>query len=248
MTDNAPVALITGAAHRLGAQTATELHHKGWTVIIHYRSREEQARALADSLNAQRSDSAFMVQGDLEQMDDISRIARQAVSFTGRLDGLVNNASAFFPTPVSEASEGDWNTLMNANLKAPFFLVQACLPALRQQRGGVVNMIDIYAERPLEDHPIYCASKAGLAALTRSLAKDLAPDIRVNGVSPGAILWPEQEDAMVQEHKDRILGKTPLQRTGDPTDIARTIAFLLCDAPYITGHIIPVDGGRSLSI
>jgi pteridine reductase len=189
-----------------------------------------------------------MVQGDLEQMDDISRIARQAVSFTGRLDGLVNNASAFFPTPVSEASEDDWNTLMNANLKAPLFLVQACLPALRQHRGGVVNMIDIYAERPLDDHPIYCASKAGLAALTRSLAKDLAPDIRVNGVSPGAILWPEQKDAMVQEHKDRILGKTPLQRTGDPTDIARTIAFLLCDAPYITGHIIPVDGGRSLSI
>lgn len=248
MTTNAPVALITGAAHRLGAQTASELHHKGWCVVIHYRNREQQARALADRLNEQRPDSAFIVQGDLEQQEDIGRIARHAVSCTGRLDGLVNNASAFFPTPVSKASEDDWNTLINTNLKAPFFLVQACLPALRQHRGGVVNMIDIYADRPLEEHPIYCASKAGLAALTRSLAKDLAPEIRVNGVSPGAILWPEQENATAREPKDRILGKTPLQRTGDPTDIARTIAFLLCDAPYITGHIIPVDGGRSLSI
>lgn len=248
MTDNAPVALITGAAHRLGAQTATELHLMGWSVVIHYRSREEQARALSDQLNEQRTDSAFIVQGDLAHHDDINRIARQAVSFKGRLDGLVNNASAFFPTPITEADEDDWDTLINANLKAPFFLVKACLPALRQHRGGVVNLIDIYAERPLSDHPIYCASKAGLAALTRSLAKDLAPDIRVNGVSPGAILWPEQPDAEDQEHKDRILGKTPLQRSGDPSDIARTIAFLLCHAPYITGHIIPVDGGRSLSI
>ena len=248
MTDNAPVALITGAAHRLGAQTATELHHKGWTVIIHYRSREEQARALADSLNAQRSDSAFMVQGDLEQMDDISRIARQAVSFTGRLDGLVNNASAFFPTPVSEAGEDNWNTLMNANLKSPFFLVQACLPALRQHRGGVVNMIDIYSEKPLKDHPLYCASKAGLAALTRSWAKDLAPDVRVNGVSPGAILWPEGESAVDAAHQQAILDKTPQARTGNPADIAGAIAYLVCDAPFITGQILSVDGGRSLNM
>lgn len=248
MTRQAPIALITGAAHRLGAETAEELHRRGWSVIVHYRSRQQQAQALIDRLNSNRPGSAFGVQGDLTLKEDISRIAQEAVTFTGRLDGLVNNASAFFSTPVNEASEQDWEELINTNLKAPFFLIQACLPALRQHRGGVINLIDIYAERPLADHPIYCASKAGLAALTRSCATDLAPDIRVNGVSPGAILWPEQGDAVGQAHQQSILDRTPLQRTGEPGDIARTIAFLLCDAPFITGHIIPVDGGRSLSI
>ncbi|HET8802279.1 MAG TPA: pteridine reductase [Marinobacter sp.] len=247
-TPPAPVALITGAAHRLGARTAQVLHQRGWRVIIHYRSREQQANTLAGDLNQQRENSALAIQADLGQMGEIRRLGEEATAQWGRLDGLINNASVFYPTPTPEAREDDWNTILNTNLKAPFFLLQTCLPALRAARGSVVNMIDIYSERPLPDHPLYCASKAGLAALTRSWAKDLAPDIRVNGVSPGAILWPEGGGEIDEQHQQTILDKTALARTGSPDDIAETIAFLINDAPFITGQILPVDGGRSLNM
>jgi pteridine reductase len=161
---------------------------------------------------------------------------------------LVNNASVFYPNPMEDADGDAWDTVMGTNLRAPFFLVQACLPALRHSRGAIVNLIDIYSQRPLNDHPLYCASKAGLAALTQSWAKDLAPDVRVNGVSPGAILWPEGDAGMDPQQQQAILNKTPLQRTGEPGDIAGAIAFLLCDAPFITGQILAVDGGRSLNM
>lgn len=248
MIDTAPVALITGAAHRLGAHTARKLHQRGWNVAIHCRSRREQAKTLADELNTLRHDSARVVQADLSRADEVEALAQEAVAQWQRLDALVNNASVFYPNPVAEATLADWDTVMHTNLRAPFLLLQACLPALKQHSGAVVNLIDIYSERPLPDHPLYCASKAGLASMTRSWAKDLAPDIRVNGVSPGAILWPEGDAAIDESYQQSILAKTPLARTGTPDDIAGAIVFLICDAPFITGQIISVDGGRSLNM
>ncbi|ADP98759.1 pteridine reductase [Marinobacter adhaerens] len=248
MPSTTPVALITGAAHRLGAQTARTLHERGWNLVIHYRSREEQANSLIAQMNRERPDSACALRADLSQLAGVDQLASDAVAQWGRLDALVNNASVFYPTPTADATEDDWDTILNTNLRAPFFLLQKCLAELRRNRGSVVNLIDIYSERPIDDHPLYCATKAGLAALTRSWAKDLAPDVRVNGVSPGAILWPEGEAEMDQSAQQAILQKTPLARTGNPDDISKTIAFLICDAPFITGQIISVDGGRSLNM
>ena len=248
MDSPTPVALVTGAAHRLGAHTARHLHRRGWNLVIHYRSRQDQAQALANELNKVRDNSAITLQADLSRPDQIAPLAENAIATWGRLDGLVNNASVFYPNSMEDADGDDWDTVMGTNLRAPFFLVQACLPALRKSRGAIVNLIDIYSQRPLADHPLYCASKAGLAALTQSWAKDLAPDVRVNGVSPGAILWPEGDAGMDPQQQQAILNKTPLQRTGEPADIAGAIAFLLCDAPFITGQILAVDGGRSLNM
>ncbi|WP_148864106.1 pteridine reductase [Marinobacter fonticola] len=247
MTDS-PVALITGAAHRLGAATARRLHLRGFRVLIHYRSRQAEAQSLADELNQDRAESAAILQADLADTDSVKRLAKDACRHWRRLDTLINNASVFYPTPTSEARIDDWSQMMDTNLRAPFLLGQACLESLQTSRGSIVNLIDIYAERPLGNHPIYCASKAGLAMLTRAWAKDLGPDVRVNGVSPGAILWPEDESAVENSHRDQILAATSLKRVGSAEDIAGAIAYLVCDAPYITGHILPVDGGRSLNI
>ncbi|NMT62166.1 pteridine reductase [Marinobacter orientalis] len=248
MDSPTPVVLITGAAHRLGAHTARHLHQRGWNLVIHYRSREAEANRLCVELNGIRQESAVIVQADLASPEQTESLANKAVSVWGRLDGLVNNASAFYPNPTVEASADDWATIMNTNLRAPFFLGQGCLPALKESRGAIVNMIDIYSQRPLADHPLYCASKAGLASLTMSWAKDLAPEVRVNGVSPGAILWPEGDAAIDGAYQQSILARTPLARTGAPEDIAGAVAFLLCDAPFVTGQILAVDGGRSLNI
>jgi len=248
MTDKTPVALVTGAARRLGAQTARALHQRGWNLLVHYHSHKEDADALVAELNALRPDSACALGADLSSMEDVEKLAETAIARWARLDGLVNNASVFYPTPVSGASTGDWDRILHTNLRAPFFLLQKCLPALSKNGGCVVNLIDIYSEKPLPDHPLYCASKAGLAALTRSWARDLAPAIRVNGVSPGAILWPEGDTPLPEQYQQSILEKTPLARTGKPADIARTIVFLMCDAPFITGQIVSVDGGRSLNM
>jgi len=248
MDSPAPVALITGAAHRLGAHTARHLHGRGWNIVIHYRSRQDQAEALKSELNALREHSAVILQADLSEPDSIAPLAEQAIAAWGRLSGLVNNASVFYPNPTEEARNQDWDAVMDTNLRAPFFLGQACLPALRESGGAIVNLIDIYSQRPLADHPLYCASKAGLASLTLSWAKDLAPEVRVNGVSPGAILWPEGDAEIDPQYQQSILAKTPLAKTGQPDDIAGAIAFLLCDAPFITGQILSVDGGRSLNM
>jgi pteridine reductase len=248
MDSPAPVALITGAAHRLGAHTAHHLHNRGWNIVIHYRSRQEQAQALANELNDLRAHSAVALQADLSSPDEIAPLAEQAIAAWGRLDGLVNSASVFYPNPTEKAQNEDWDAIMSTNLRAPFFLGQACLAALRSTGGAIVNMIDIYSERPLANHPLYCASKAGLASLTQSWAKDLAPEVRVNGVSPGAILWPEGDAEMDPQQQQSILDRTPLATTGKPEDIAGAIAFLLCDAPFITGQILSVDGGRSLNM
>ncbi|SDW11937.1 pteridine reductase [Marinobacter mobilis] len=248
MPEQAPVVLITGAAHRLGAATALRLHQHGWRVLIHHRSRPQQAATLAARMNQDRPDSARVLQADLALADAVTRLGEEAYEAWGRLDALVNNASAFYPTATCSATQTDWATLMDTNLRAPFFLVQACLPALATRGGCIVNLIDIYSERPLADHPLYCASKAGLAALTKAWAKELAPQVRVNGVSPGAILWPEGDAAVNEDYQQSILDKTPLARTGSPDDIARTVTFLICDAPFMTGQILAVDGGRSLNM
>ncbi|MDG5500740.1 pteridine reductase [Marinobacter sp. BGYM27] len=248
MTPSDAVALVTGAAQRLGAATAEHLHTRGLRVIIHCRSHGAEADALAAKLNLQRPDSATVMQADLTEPDAINKLAINACAYWQRLDVLVNNASVFYPTPTESASLEDWDVIMHSNLRAPFLLGQACVPALRQSKGCIINLIDIYAERPLADHPLYCASKAGLAMLTRSWARDLGPDIRANGVSPGAIMWPEQDDAVTLDYQDRIVNATSLKRTGNAQDIASAIGYLACDAPYVTGQILAVDGGRSLNI
>jgi pteridine reductase len=248
MESPTPVVLITGAAHRLGAHTARHLHSRGWNLVIHYHSRETQAYALGEELNSIRAESIVIIQADLTKPGAADALGAKAIAAWGRLDGLINNASVFYPNPTTEAGPDDWDMIMNTNLRAPFFLGQACLPALKQSRGAIVNLIDIYSQRPLADHPLYCASKSGLASLTLSWAKDLAPEVRVNGVSPGAILWPEGDSAIDESYQQSILARTPLARTGAPEDIAGAIAFLLCDAPFITGQILAVDGGRSLNM
>lgn len=236
-------ALITGAGKRIGATTARVLHQAGASVAIHYRGSAAGANALAEALNALRPGSAIVLQADLLQVDALRVMVERMTEHTGRLDILVNNASSFYPTPLGEVTERDWEDLVGSNLKAPLFLSQAALPHLRRARGCIVNIVDIHATRPLRDHPVYGPAKAGLAMLTRSLARDLAPEIRVNGVSPGAILWPE--DGMSEKAQASILRQVPLARTGEPEDIAECVLYLVRDAVYVTGQVIAVDGGRS---
>ncbi|WP_066959270.1 pteridine reductase [Microbulbifer sp. Q7] len=237
--------LITGAAARLGRAIAEELH-RDHQVVIHYRHSAEAARKLAESLNALRPNSATALHSDLRTKADCEQLAAAATECFGGLSLLVNNASAFYPTPIGSANEQQWDELMGSNLKAPFFLSQALAPALAKAGGCIVNLADIHAEKPMPGHTIYSAAKAGLVMMTKSLARELAPAVRVNAVAPGAILWPEHESEGY--NKEQILARIPMQRSGDPSDIARTVRFLAADAPYITGQVIAVDGGRSLNI
>jgi pteridine reductase len=236
--------LVTGAAKRIGAVIARTLHSAGANVAIHYHSSADAARELVAGLERERRGSAFAVGADVREVSALERMAHDVVERTGRLDVLVNNASNFYPTPLGTVTEAQWDDLVGSNLKAPLFLTQALLPALRAAHGVVVNIVDVHAQRPLRDHPVYGAAKAGLAMLTRSLAKDLGPDVRVNGVSPGAILWPE--DGMSDQLRAGIIKQTALKRAGEPEDIAAAVLFLVRDAPYVTGQIIAVDGGRSV--
>ncbi|MGK0498441.1 MAG: pteridine reductase [Oceanicoccus sp.] len=239
-------ALITGAAQRIGAEIARRLHQQDCNVIIHYRGSADAAKKLAAALNQQRNGSAQCLQADLSNMDDVKRLAKQALACFGQIDVLVNNASSFYPTAFQQASEDDWSALIDSNVKGPFFLSQYLSDSLKKQQGCIINLVDIHSEKPLREHSIYCMAKAAVAMMTQSLAKELAPEVRVNGVSPGAILWPEQE--MNNKQKESVLEKVPMQRTGEASDIAKTVAFLVNDAPYITGQIIAVDGGRSLNL
>lgn len=244
------VAIITGAARRIGAVIARTLHAQGFNIIIHYCKSSDEASKLSNELNQQRSNSAHALSANLDNTNELTSFAQQARQYWGRVDALINNASRFYPTVIGQASETDWDALINSNVKGAFFLSQTLAPALRQQQGCIINIIDIYGQKPLKNHSIYCIAKAGLAMMTQSLAKDLAPDIRVNGISPGAIMWPESKngETLSPEEKTKILEKIPLYQTGNPQDIARTIAFLLDDAPYISGQILSVDGGRSLEM
>lgn len=238
-------ALVTGAAKRIGAVIADTLHEAGANVAIHYHRSAKDADALAARLNARRPNSAFTASADVREVPELERLAKEVLSRTGgTLDVLVNNASNFYPTPLGSVTEEHWYDLLGSNLKAPLFLSQACLPALKAAKGVIVNIVDVHAQRPLRDHPVYGPAKAGLAMLTRSLAKDLGPHVRVNGVSPGAILWPDE--GMSEPLRAAIIKQTALKRSGEPEDIANTVLFLVRDAPYITGQIIAVDGGRSV--
>jgi len=241
-----PVALITGASRRVGAVTARTLHAAGYDLALHYRHSADDARALADELERQRGGSTLLLQAELADLPALPAMIEQLLAHYGRLDALVNNASAFFPTPLGTATPQQWDALFASNAQAPFFLSQAAIPALREARGGIVNMVDIYAERPLAEHPLYCMAKAALAAMTRSLALELGPEIRVNGVAPGAVLWPS--DGKPYDDQQAMLARTPLQHAGTPEDVAGAVLWLLRDAPYVTGQIIRVDGGRTLSV
>ena len=238
-------ALVTGAAKRIGAVVASTLHTAGANVAIHYNRSAAEAEQLAASLNRRRAKSAFTLAADMLDVAAVERLAAQVLERTdGRLDVLVNNASNFYPTPIGTITLEQWDDLLGSNLKAPLFLSQALVPALRAARGVIVNIVDVHSQRPLRDHPVYGAAKAGLAMLTRSLAKDLGPHIRVNGVSPGAILWPDE--GMSDALRAGIIKQTALKRSGEPEDIAAAVLFLVRDAPYVTGQIIAVDGGRSV--
>lgn len=238
--------LITGAAKRIGAEMIRAFHARGCRVWLHYHGSQEAADELVGALNQDRPDSAFSLQADLTDPAVPEQIADAVRAKTDRLDVLVNNASRFYPTAMGQVSGQDWDDLIGSNLRGPFFLVQALLPELRAAGASIVNIVDIHSERPMPSHPVYCMAKAGLAMMTQSLALELGPDIRVNGVSPGAILWPEHEpDASV---KDSILAKVALKRLGEPADIAGAAVFLALDAPYVTGQVLAVDGGRSLNI
>ena len=236
--------LITGGARRVGAEIARALHAAGANVMIHYRASAAAAIALADEFNRTRAHSAAIFAAQLLDADAPEKLIDAALLEFGRLDILINNASSFYPTPVGRITLTQWDVLVGSNLKAPLFLSQAAAPSLRAQRGLIINMIDIHALRPLRAHPVYSVAKAGLGMLTRSLARELGPEVRVNGIAPGPVLWPEGD--MDEALKAEIIDKTALKRHGTPPDIARTALFLAKDAPYITGQIIAVDGGRSI--
>jgi pteridine reductase len=244
---NSTVILITGAARRVGAEIARTLHAAGANVALHYLCSHNEAEQLARTLNELRPGSAFTIAADLGDSLLLHALVDEVVKHFGRLDGLVNNASSFFATPIGSIDEAAWQALIDSNLKGPLFLAQAAAPHLARRDGAIVNITDIHTERPLKWYAVYTSAKAGMAAMTRALAIELAPQVRVNAVAPGAILWPE-DDSFSTAERAAIVAHTPLQRMGSPEDIARTVKFLLFDAPFITGQIINVDGGRSIHI
>lgn len=242
------VILVTGGAKRVGAAICRRLHAQGARLIVHYRSSFEEAKLLHDELNRERADSVALVQANLLEIGSFSKWVKKAANCFGQLDVLINNASSFFPTLLSQCTLEDWNDLVGSNLQAPLFLTQAVAPYLKEQKGCVVNIVDIHTERPLKNYVIYNAAKGGLLALTKSLAVEMAPDVRVNGVSPGPILWPQEGIWEDDATRQQIIAGTLLKRCGEPNDIAKTVQFLIADAPYITGQVIAVDGGRSIHL
>lgn len=238
------VVLITGAARRVGAETARLLHQCGASIVLHHRNASMDARALVASMSDLRARSASALQADLLDTEHLPHLVSAVVERYGRIDALVNDASSFFPTPLGQIGERQWNDLVGTNFKAPLFLTQAAATHLRATHGAVVNIVDIHAERPLKNYPLYCAAKAGLLGLTRALAIELAPEVRVNGVAPGPILWPE-DGLFDADSRAAIIDHTLLKRRGEPADIARTVHFLLAEADFVTGQIIAVDGGHS---
>lgn len=239
------VVLVTGASHRIGATIVRLLHAEGMNIILHYRHSRDAAQKIQQELNALREDSVILIQADLHETAKISEMVREAIKGWGRLDVIVNNASSFYPTAIGEINEQVWDDLIGSNLKAPLFLCQAAAPHLKQQQGSIVNIVDIHADRPLKNHTVYSIAKAGLAMLTKSLARELGPEVRVNAVAPGAILWPENDIDDVT--KKRIVSGTVLKRQGSPDDIASAVRFLIKEANYMSGQVLTVDGGRTLS-
>ncbi len=239
--------LVTGGARRVGAAISRRLHAAGANVVVHYRNAAQDAHALQQELNAVRAGSVVLVRADLLVQGALPQLVKDATDAYGRLDGLVNNASSFFATPIGSIDEKSWEDLIGTNLKAPLFLAQTAAGELRKTQGAIVNIIDIHAELPMKNHVVYSVAKGGLLALTRSLARELGPQVRVNGVSPGTILWPEDPAWQNDIERQRIVNQTLLKRTGDPGDIAAAVEFLL-GAPYVTGQVLAVDGGRSVAV
>ena len=241
------IVLITGGAKRVGAAICRRLHGAGANLMLHYRKSAGEARLLQAELNHVRADSVALIQGDLLDLNKLPAIVDRTLQTFGRLDALVNNASSFFPTPVGEITPQAWDDLIGTNLRAPLFLAQAAAAALRKSQGAIVNIVDIHAERPLKNFVVYSVAKAGLVAVTRSLARELAPEVRVNAVAPGPILWPD-DSSFDELSRQRIVSHTPLKREGDPDDIAKAVYYLIAEATYVTGDTISVDGGRHIAI
>jgi len=242
------VILVTGGAKRVGAVICRRLHAAGANIALHYRSSAQEALLLRDELNALRPGSVAVFSADLLDLAALPQLLEQIITRFGRLDALVNNASSFYATPLAGVDEQQWHDLLGTNLRAPLFLAQTVADELRRRHGCIVNIVDIHAERPMHGHLLYSVAKAGLVALTRGLAQEMAPQVRVNAVAPGVILWPENAQWEDETERRKIVAHTLLKREGEPDDIARTVAFLIQDAPYITGQVIAVDGGRSINI
>jgi len=241
------IVLITGGAKRVGAHICRRLHKAGASIMLHFRASAGEARLLQAELNHLRANSVALIQADLLDVGKLPSLVDQTVQTFGKLDALVNNASTFYPTMIGDIDVEDWNDLIGTNLQAPLFLSQAAAPALKKTQGSIVNITDIHADRPLKSYVVYSVAKAGLVGLTRSLARELAPDVRVNAVAPGPILWPDEE-VFDELARQRIISHTPLRREGTPDDIAKAVHFLLAEAPYVTGETINVDGGRHVAM
>ena len=242
------VALVTGAARRVGAEIAHTLHAAGMNIVLHYNHSAAEAKRLCTIFNEQRPHSAVLLQADLSHIDLLKGYVQQAIQAWGRLDVLVNNASRYYKTELRTTTRTDWDDLMRSNLKAPYFLCQAAVDELEKACGCIVNIADIHAERPMQDYAVYSIAKAGLVMMTKALAKELGPHIRVNAVAPGAVMWPEGENTLNEESRQTIIRRTALHRHGSAKDIAKAVLFLVRDADYVTGQVIAVDGGRSLSM
>ena len=242
------VVLITGGAKRVGAAICRELHACGAQLMIHYKSSTNEARALQAELNLQRANSVAIIQGDLLNIAVLPSLIQETVKHFGQLDVLINNASSYYATEIGAITEDNWQDLMGSNLKAPMFLAQAAAAELRKNHGCIVNITDMHIERPKKGYVVYSVAKAGLVTLTKSLAHELSPEVRVNAVAPGAVQWPENNPQFDEVYRQRVISQTLLKRVGEPSDIAKAVKFLVADAPFITGHVLAVDGGRSLNL
>lgn len=248
MQNTRKVVLITGAARRIGAEIARILHQNGLNVVLHYHTSHEEAEKLCEELNAARPQSAHAIHANLAMANELHHLIPSAVKLWGRLDVLVNNASKFYKTAVGSVSDIVWDDLINTNLKAPFFISQAAVPYLAKEKGCIINIADIHAERPMKDYPVYSISKAGLIMMTKTLAKELGDQVRVNAVSPGPIIWPEAENELSQDLKQKMIERTALKREGHPVEVAKAVLFLVNAADYITGQVLTVDAGRTLNM
>jgi pteridine reductase len=242
------VVLITGGAKRVGAAICRELHAHGASLMIHYNKSQTEARALQAELNLQRTNSVAIIQGDLLNIAIMSNLVAETVNQFGKLDVLINNASSYYPTEIGKITEENWHDLVGSNLKAPMFLAQAAATELRKNHGSIVNITDMHIERPKKGYVVYSVAKAGLVTLTKSLAHELSPEVRVNAVAPGPVQWPENNPQFDEVYRQRVISQTLLKKIGEPQDIAKAVKFLVADAPFITGHVLAVDGGRSLNL
>ncbi len=242
------VILITGGAKRVGAAICRLLHANGAQLMIHYRSSTSEARALQAELNLKRPNSVAIIQGDLLNLAVLPSMVQETTNHFGKLDVLINNASSYYATEIGEIEDDQWEDLVGSNLKAPLFLSQAAAPELRKQHGCIINITDMHVERPKKGYIVYSVAKAGLVTLTKSLAHELSPEVRVNAVAPGPVMWPEDNPQFDELYRQRVISQTLLKRIGEPDDVAKAVKFLIQDAPFITGLVIAVDGGRSLNL